>query len=99
GGDSSSKRLTAAQRRSKTGLAKAPRPEPKPFQLDDGHAAKAMGATAAAGPNESAPAAAESAPDVAQAGYEEPLPFQQLRERERRHPAVQLKSWAPKDAF
>jgi hypothetical protein len=38
-----------------------------------------------------------AADGVVQASYDEPLPFQQLRERKRA--AVKLKSWEPKDAF
>jgi hypothetical protein len=85
--DAANKRTTAAQRRNKTSLSKAARVEPRPFHVDEQRTA---------GSEESKPDIQQKS-EVTQANYEEPLPFEQLRQRKR--PTVQLKSWEPRDAF
>jgi hypothetical protein len=85
--DTSSRRTTAAQRRNKAISSKTARVEPRPFHVDDqrtptGDEAKPDG---------------QPKSDVTQANYEEPLPFEELRQRKR--PTLQLKSWEPRDDF
>jgi hypothetical protein len=83
GVDASGKRGSAAKRRGKTSPIQTARTEVKPPAADE--------------PSTGAASAEPAASGVVQAGYDEPLPFQQLRERKRSAP--QLKSWEPKDAF
>jgi hypothetical protein len=85
--DTASKRPTAAQRRSKAISNKTARVEPRPFHVDDQRLVP-IDEAKPDGPQKS---------EVAQANYEEPLPFEQLRQQKR--PTVQLKSWEPKDEF
>ena len=83
GSDAAGKRGALANHRSKTSPGQTARIEAKPPAADEQPTATATAAPAPSG--------------VVQAGYDEPLPFQQLRERKRA--TVQLKSWEPKDAF
>ena len=85
--DAVGKRTTAAQRRNKAMSSKSAHVEPPAFHVDD------KGATAI----DDAKAQANGTSDVTQANYEEPLPFEQLRQRTR--PTVQLKTWEPRDEF
>jgi hypothetical protein len=82
GADVGGKRGTTAKRRGKTNSSQTARTEAEPPAADAQQTGTANG---------------EPRSGVVQASYDEPLPFQQLRERKRA--AVQLKSWEPKDAF
>jgi hypothetical protein len=82
GSETGGKRAALAKRRGKANLSQAAQTAPKPLPNDAQQTATANG---------------ESTSGVVQASYDEPLPFQQLRERKRT--AVKLNSWEPKDAF
>ena len=97
-GDAAAKRTTAAQRRSKLSSIKTAKAEPKPFHLDDTQLAKPIGAAATGDVADAQQPATKTGSGVIQASDEEPLPFEQLRQRKRPAPAA-MKSWEPKDAF
>jgi hypothetical protein len=93
----SSKRTAAAKRRNKTSQSQTARTEPKPLPADAQPATAANGDQSSQESAGNSPTSDRPASDVVQAGYDEPSPFQQLRERKRA--AVQLNTWEPKDAF
>jgi hypothetical protein len=94
--DSGAKRMTAAERRSKIEAGRVALSEAKPFRVDSATTADAAGAKRGDAPTDPPLSGADST-IVKQAIFDEPGPFEQLRQRARQTPV--LKSWEPKDAF